>query len=496
MSSIDAFDIWRSRLDAIIKLAKVQQERYIGDMGERATEVQQGQRIRNQNDRENTLRSLPVLLARFGEQQFDFFARGFEATGGIILDKDLDDKCRVDISAAHAFSVILDQLANDLTVIQRAFEQRIVARLVHRTAEKSKAQGQIFDTLSTADQLAWHAKEMVQPYLSKNHFAGQTTVLSYLNKAPNVRVIPYAPVALIGIPLTALGSLTGTPPWARDFLAIPHEFAHHLYWYGRDFPNHTDQLDSAIPFLREQLAQECKSLIVQNWCEEIFADVVGCLIGGPVVALSMIDMVSAERGSQLLVDNGTHPLPILRPYIYTETLRQMGMKTMGEALERLWTERLKNFGYYSPDEAKATWQLISTNRPSNEEKGEPQTISMEELIPVIRKVIALLPLSPEALNLRWSDDTTDLGTLYTAFNQKMVELKPLQGGEMDTLHDWHLSKQSQDWPGQWQELVKNLRLLNGKFPATDKLDAEIWIKLLRFGGWTTEGPGSPRVGGS
>lgn len=509
MTAERPFDIWRSRLNALIDLADIQKDRY----------------VRGDGDREVTLRALPALLANFGEQQFNFFYNGFYASdtaqlpahmteppasdppaplstgqvGAPLAEHVISDLVsRPDIHAEHALSVILDQLANDLTVIQRAFEQRLVARLQQRTAAKKQAQRRLFATLATADRLAWHAQKSVQSYLTQQHFAGPTTVLSYLNKAPNVRMIPYAPVALIGIPMTALGYASDETPWAKDFLAIPHEFAHHLYWYGRDIDDQSDQPDHIMLFLREklemQLLEEKSSLpdLMQNWWEEIFADVVGCLIGGPVVALGMIDLLTAERGSQLIIDDGTHPLPIVRPYIYTETLRQIGMASMAATLEAHWGARLAKFAYPLPEKMATDWEIVINRSAASGEANKTYTIRRQDIHFAVTKVIELVPklLKPDVP--RWSDGETELDQLYPKFDSWVRDSQADQPG-IPELKEWHKSKQSPEfWQTKWRALAQDLHLPDPQLLESDKLPAQEWAKLLRFGGWTTEGPGSPR----
>jgi hypothetical protein len=492
-------DIWHQRLDAILKLAETLQNRYIV----------------GKSDRETTIRELLFLLRKFGEQQFRFFEQGFNQAGNFKLQPHEDCGGKVDISPTHVFSVIVDQLANDLMVIQRAFEQRIVARLSPSREDKRPAPQKVFNTLDTADRLAWSAQKMLEPYLPANRFAGRTTVLCYLNKAPNVRIIPYAPVALIGIPMTALGYQTGDPQWARDFLTIPHEFAHHVYWYGRDFKNHLDQPVGEIPFLRVQLEQKVQGLCptVQNWHEEIFTDVLGCMIGGPVVALSMIDLLVAERGNQLTIDDGTHPLPLLRPYIYTATLRQMNMDVIADTLEKYWSERLEKLGYPPPSGVAENCHFSITTNSSVGERAETRTVPFGDVMQVITAVMALLSLSPTQTTPRWSDGGTALDKLYTIFDNDLPRLlesdklvRLFESGKLDTLHGWHSAGSTQtgqaqrqeavpppdDWQKWWEGLVRNYQLLDGGLPGSGELCAEQWVKLLRFGGWTTEGPGSPR----
>ena len=79
----------------------------------------------------------------------------------------------------------------------------------------------IFFTLEDVDKLTYAGLKMLRPYLSTEE---TFTVLTYFRRSANVRVLPYAPVALIGVPLTGIG-LSTEGGVSTDLLAIPHRWA-------------------------------------------------------------------------------------------------------------------------------------------------------------------------------------------------------------------------------------------------------------------------------
>jgi hypothetical protein len=74
-----------------------------------------------------------------------------------------------------------------------------------------------------ADELAIGAMMMFKGSFALDRFA---TAITYTWTTNTSRVIPYADVALIGLPISVLGN-------QEDVLAIPHEVGHFLFWNGK-----------------------------------------------------------------------------------------------------------------------------------------------------------------------------------------------------------------------------------------------------------------------
>jgi hypothetical protein len=110
---------------------------------------------------------------------------------------------------------------------------------------------------------------------------------------------------------------------SRDMLAIPHEVGHHLYREGQlQLPGGEKSISS---YLQERF-EEAKIWAWDwrnDWLEEIFADVYGLLVAGPVMALSFQDLLTDNLPSRFREDTGRHPIPALRPYIQTRILRRI-----------------------------------------------------------------------------------------------------------------------------------------------------------------------------
>jgi len=473
-------------------------------------------------DRTGTIRRLLQQLQYIGDKQFSFFQHGFDTGSNLLLQPDKN------ISYAYALGRTLDQVANDLIVIQRAQEQRMVSLGGNQKPTIAKA-------LTVADKLAYIVLAMMRSYLSEE----QTTVLTYLHKSPNVRVLPYAAVVIIGIPITVVGvqQQPGDPASsedepsneneeavgvASDLLAIPHEFAHHLYWNGQLV------VDGQPKSLRAllQAAVDGQPLWLQRWVEEIFADVVTALIGGPLAALSFQDLLLKTRNHEMLLDNNQHPMPILRPYIYTETLRHVpGMTHAPDQLEARWRQKLQehNLLEAGPITPKQMVLFPQTSWAERHEDTARYLLAspFALLQAVIQQVLTLVP--PQAIQSRglplWSTDVSvdldltdeeQVATLYAAFEETGIQHLLTIFADLcgDRSHEEVLNPQwaQQKWdelldrhqlfaeldesvslPAQWRERLRSWEA-TGALNEPLELPPTIWQRILEFAGWTTEGP--------
>ena len=172
-----------------------------------------------------------------------------------------------------------------------------------------------------------------------------SSAITYHRQTATSRVVPYAPVALIGVPVTSLLE-------TRDLLGIPHEFGHYLYWNRLRQEGERNLRDNWICDDTFRTAIDDLPLDandpVRTWEEEIFADVVGCMIGGPVAALSLQDLQRTVSYEAFFSREGVHPTPAIRPLICLAALEAMpsaaedleAMPSAAEDLEGRWRETL------------------------------------------------------------------------------------------------------------------------------------------------------------
>ena len=255
----------------------------------------------NGNIRKNTIKSLIKNLREFGLAHFNFFYSEFTNSNSKLQD-DTNE-----FPKAAVLRWIVEQISYDIEIITRAWAQR---------------RSSVFaDELSKADILGNIA---LQPAKDKRYIDEATTVLTYFQKSPSVRLMPYDKVALIGIPYTAL-----TTP--RDYLAIPHEVAHYVFRHGT-IPN-KNSLDfnpgnQSISYYLKKLVSKNLSddyRYIENWVEELFCDIYGCMVAGPVIAIDFQDLQlddPLEEFGDARIDS-EDPVPLLRPDAYSKSLNKV-----------------------------------------------------------------------------------------------------------------------------------------------------------------------------
>ncbi|MBL8056328.1 MAG: hypothetical protein JNK29_06490 [Anaerolineales bacterium] len=243
-----------------------------------------------------TLRAVTARLLDFAATHVAYFFDGPNPPAGY--------------TAQYGLALALRQVGFDLEVIQQAACQRLGA------APGSEEQ----NVLDTADRLARRTLARALPANPYN--AEPPTAITYFQKSPFIAVIPYAPVALIGLPYSAVSV-------KRDLLAIPHEVGHYVFWNMRAGRTYARALP---PWVDDHP--------LGRWAEETFADVFAALVSGPVGALSLQDLlVWHDREAFLASEAGDdHPTPILRPYVYSQALRRRGPEytALAEQLDRRW----------------------------------------------------------------------------------------------------------------------------------------------------------------
>ncbi|MCO5190897.1 MAG: hypothetical protein M9928_15870 [Anaerolineae bacterium] len=270
--------------------------------------------------------SLLENLEVFGWKQFRFFYKGF---GGQFTDnptppnpfiipairRDQKLESPLNYTIDHVLRVTTDQIAYDLSVIQQAWQQRT------SMGQRQK------ETLRLADALG---VDLLCPTI-KSGMIGDTTVITYFQKSPVIRLIPYDNVALVGIPLTSSGSKQ------RDMLALSHELGHYIFWHGFVEGNR-------LALLLHQLVMG-EPIWARRWTEEIFADVFGCLAWGhTAAAASAIDMIRDNVREHYIHDDGDHPPDAIRFYSYLEVLdflKDLSAETLTKNYDRLHQRRGK-----------------------------------------------------------------------------------------------------------------------------------------------------------
>lgn len=148
-------------------------------------------------------------------------------------------------------------------------------------------------------------------------YSDKTVVITYFRKFPAIRLVPYASVALVGIPFTSVFR-------KQDLLATPHEIGHQVFWRWKE-------LRAAVQAVRGELPE-----YAYNWTEEIFADVFGVQAAGAAAALCAQDLEASFDLEHFLKDDGAHPTSVLRPYVHIKALDD-AVNPIVQQLNNAWT---------------------------------------------------------------------------------------------------------------------------------------------------------------
>lgn len=234
------------------------------------------------------------------------------------------------------------RMAKDIEIVQRAIVQR-----VHEVDDTGKyAPSMQANALQITDKLALEALEPFQRLLPAD---SAITPITFFSQETHVQGVPYCDdVVLIGIRYDQVlqqASTSEIPPLPFELLAIPHEVGHYIYqranlenirsdintivsaefnqieWLIRvQNPDGLSFKDVGenLPF-SEDYGQDAVDRY-KKWCEEIFSDICGCIVAGPLVALSLLSILASRADAENQIADGEHPTGTLRPFILKEIL--------------------------------------------------------------------------------------------------------------------------------------------------------------------------------
>lgn len=505
VNNVQRWAVWRERwqaLDGILYDLEEEYEKYTN--------------TRTSFERVKTLKSLTQNLREFASGQFHFFYDGFGVESSFKLAESKE------YPPEFVFSTLLDQVSHDLEVIQRAGDQRKCG-----TPEMK-------ETLRKADKLTMDA---IQQAIKRELLDAQTTVLTYFQKAASIRVIPYAPVALIGIPYTCISV-------PRDYLAIAHEVGHYVYRHRQGNRQYmpVDRSFTNI-MLDEALAQYA------DWQEEMYADIYGALIAGPMIALSFQDLSLEHSGEGFIKDDGDHPTPTLRPYLYNKVLHSRNTSinkwsSFASKLDTRWNAILdernsdrkllrekKKRLLLQTDTAEpvAQQQTVRTQQGQGQAatiiglvvdndgqqgNSDPQSrvividsheirnvmakgTTLTENEPLDKIISSLLEQLPD-IQSDWPSavpTTSDIDQLEQEFNSRM----DVRLDELAAPQDYDASEAPAQRVELWNDWVKREMFFGGELsPAGDippgsakdlwKVPNGTWVQVWYAGGWSTQGP--------
>jgi hypothetical protein len=375
--------------------------------------------------------------------------------------------------------ILLDQVMYDITVIQYAAAQRLNGSPI------------LVGRLGEADKLAQNA---LQPAISANLLDNDTTALCYFTLAPRARVIPYATVSLVSLPLSARSV-------DRDYLATAHEIGHYIYWHGRFY---------TPPWivLRQQTEETAFPVWCREWLEEIFADVYGAKVAGLSLGLTIQEILLDNLPEKLSENDFHHPVTSIRPYIYTKVL-DTGKPFWARSLAIKWHESYKllrqnGFGedFFLDKDKNPVALSDAISLPVDGGTFDPQVAnainnekSIDHAITVCLNALSTLsvndwhqglsptPLTPEPDTSGENRDELYRG--FTDFRENQLTTPVQLAGKQRDVLDAKLTLVSQELPAT--ESVRSI----AEILADRPLNEAEWVYLISAGGWVARGPEEP-----
>ncbi|GJM40732.1 MAG: hypothetical protein DHS20C20_10140 [Ardenticatenaceae bacterium] len=389
------------------------------------------------------LLALTKSLQVFGKDQFTFFEDGFSR--GQLLPAMM-------LPPEHILRVTLDQISFDLTLIRQIYDQR----------QQKELQG----SLAKADNLAQAALNLS----IKADLLPQTAVLTYLNKSPNIRILPYAPIALIGLPYTATEV-------NLDYLAIPHEVGHFVYHHA---PGLAAQLHKLIPLYPDW---------INHWLEEIFADVYAAIVAGPIAGYTLQAMLQDNAQEKFVANDGEHPPDAIRPFGYTKVLHALNFPKAAVALNNAWQALLH--------QRHQPMQFNFADRTTAIDLTKAQKMIEETAVTFLNYLQKEHKLSQPA---PWSKDGADLNKMQQAFNHWLNKLLPidhyllkLAEGEIGVVTNGGkpINRRKIGTTQTWRDWFK----AEARRDPNQRIPAQAWEPIFTAGHWPVKGPEGNSDGG-
>ena len=199
-------------------------------------------------------------------------------------------------------------------------------------------QGAFGDWLYACDKIALDCYQHVHMHLGKPRSIPSPAPFAYMrtgfSPATYRRNIPLRKLGrqLNPFPLVQLPYHRMVNPWTMG--AILHEVCHNL--------QNELELEAAIPrtMYRRLVAAGLPRPVAQTWARwnrEIFADLMGCMLGGEAFVASLMDVIGRSPEQVLAFSpHGVHPTPYLRTGLSTHLLRRMGFDRIADDYDRIW----------------------------------------------------------------------------------------------------------------------------------------------------------------
>lgn len=342
----------------------------------------------------------------------------------------------------HLIRNCFRRTAMDHEIIQRATVQR---RWNQDEPGAPYYQSEQAVELVVMDKLAIRAITPFQ-HLLPTH-SGQPAIITYFSDTTHIHHLPYTNrFILVGVSYDRVtltdgladdATLTGKEFSAFELMAIPHEVGHYMYQHG--------QLKDGRTF--PEVSRKFRDTPYYRWCEEIFADLYGCLVAGPLSVFSIQAFLTSGDKERAWKDDEEHPTPMLRSYLLSEILRVLGQMGQNVAkqyhfpnvtknLDEDWTEILGQWGYEGLD--KGPGRPTRLYLPDSSVTHLERIVNVERVLkairPIIKEFAALLLESPASAQPGQSGDAPQPATI--PWSRGDLDDSTHYAREMATLAGW------------------------------------------------------------
>ena len=402
----------------------------------------------------NNLGQMLDYMSAFAADTFGFFNIGFQKDPAVNSQDSRLSRSK-QYPPNYVRRTLLRQISTDLNLVQQVIQQRSFAGEV--STQKN--------ILDMADKLAHQA---LQPAIDHKLLKADTLVITYLQKDVQIRLIPYDRIMFVGVPFA---TLPPNPGPSTDYLTLPHEIGHHLYWHGKIGDTFVYEVIRSNLKEREKLSSYKIEDWHEHWLEELFADAYGCLIAGPISVLGFQEVLADNPPEHFTEDLDKHPIPALRPLIQTKMIRQLN-KAQGRSLEQVpdildqhWQNWVEN--YLNNSQALGKQDILNRSyklRPNKTYKGQKILHQLTPVIETIYNILSDINTEP------WTEDHPEISSLEQSFTAKVFPPYAINAfrSHTDDEHPWQTLKQK-------LEEKKN-----------EQLSVDDWVNFFQIRGWSTE----------
>lgn len=471
---------WQKRKDALISFA---------------TQIKNESRLPNGSNRSGMLSKsnfgkLVDAFTSFASDHYQFFLDGFAPGGRLQLTRTGSggpaptSQVKPPEGTPAAFyqdtyppeyilRELINRMAHDVRMLEMISNQRSLYQSSTDFQQLLNASNSEADntpnTFSSPSQVLAIADALGNDALIPNLGEPLDMIITYFERMPLARVVPYAKVALVGIPYTALQR-------PQDLLALYHEMGHGVFWntLSKETRNALWRTAKQKVGYVENITnpdvsnENLQKLWLSDWTEEIFADIYGILTGKLPIAYSWQEMMSQNSDDQIWHCDNDHPMPWIRMELYDHVLVQLNYPE--EKRTTLRNRRDPRLTVSPPSNPVQVHTGLSL--PVQDIRGHVLTMA-DTILAKIRELVG----SAYTLDYRAANENEEIANPRKMFLERVKLLHDETRQRLTTVGDLSVVTWA-DWLSQhFPDL-----------PTKGEIAYDDWFKVFFADGWTTEGP--------